>query len=94
MMELLLRLDFSFILLHSIFMNHINLSILLPTKNVYHINTIGLQKSNDFRIHSRGGGRFWSYFWGKNRPIYMAYCSFLVLGGWLDNGFGSSIVND
>ena len=41
-----------------------------------------------------GGGRFWSYFRGKNRPIYMALCSFLVLGGPLDTGSRPSVVND
>ena len=30
------------------------------------------KKCNDLRIYYRGGGRFWSYFQGKNRPIYMA----------------------
>ena len=32
------------------------------------------------------GARFWSYFWGKNMPIYMAECSLLVLVGPLDTG--------
>ena len=49
---------------------------------------------NILRIHYGGGGRYWSYFWGKNRPIYMAYCSFLVLGGPLDTGSRPSVVDD
>ena len=57
------------------------------------VDSAGLQK-DDLRIHHRGGGRFWSYFWGKNRPIYMVQCSFLVLGGLLDTGSRPSVVND
>ena len=35
--------------------------------------TVGLHKKrNDIRIYYRGRGRFWSYLWGINRPIYMA----------------------
>ena len=35
--------------------------------------TVGLQNNcSNLRIHYRGGGRFWSYFRGRNRPIYMA----------------------
>ena len=30
----------------------------------------------------------------NNRPIYMALCSFLVLGGQLDTGSRPSVVND
>ena len=47
---------------------------------------------NNLRINYRGEGRFWSYFRGKNRPIYMAYCSFLVLDGPLDTGSRPRIV--
>ena len=38
------------------------------------------------------GARFWSYFWGKNMPIYMAKCSLLVLVGPLDTGSCPSVV--
>ena len=50
------------------------------------------KKSNNLRIHIRGGGRFWSYFRGKNRQIYMAKFRFLVLGGLLDTGSRPSVV--
>ena len=49
---------------------------------------------NNLRIHYGGGGRFWSYFRGKNRPIYMALCSFLVLGGLLNTGSRPSVVDN
>ena len=52
------------------------------------------KKRNDLRIHYRGEGRFWSYFRGKNRPIYMAQCCFLVLGGPFDKGSRPRVVND
>ena len=48
--------------------------------------TVGLKNRYDLRIHYRGIERFLSYFWAKNRPIYIAYCSFLVQGGLLDTG--------
>ena len=63
----------------------VNKSILL--QQVY-------KKRNNLRIQYRGGGRFWSYFWDKNRSIYMAQCSFLVLGGPLDTGSRPSVVSD
>ena len=62
-----------------------------PHRQIYSRFT---KKRNDLRIHYRGGGRFWSYFWGKNRPIYMAFWSFLVLGGPLDTGSRSRVVNN
>ena len=34
--------------------------------------TVGLQKTQQFKDPLKRGGRFWSYFRGKNRPIYMA----------------------
>ena len=50
---------------------------------------------NNLRIHCRGGGSFWSYIWGKNRPIYMAFHSFFwVLGGFLETGSMPSVVSN
>ena len=45
------------------------------------------------RSIKEGEGDFGAmYFWGKNRPIYKAYCSFLVLDAPLDTGSRPSVV--
>ena len=43
---------------------------------------------------TKNRGRFWSKFRGKNRPIYKAKFSFLLLGGLLDPGSRPSVVNE
>ena len=53
--------------------------------------SIFYKKRNNLRIHYRGGGRFCSYFWGRQHHQFLQ-CSFLVLGGPHDTGSQPGVV--
>ena len=54
----------------------------------------GTERLTDLGIYYRGVGDFVTTYLVNNTPIYMSYCSFLVLGWLLDTGSNHCVVED